>query len=596
MKQTMEEGVGEVLSDVVQDVGLVVSGNGGAQILRELLSAPWLSALLKIYESLQQFQRLRPGPLLPFSAGLSNDIMCEMSKVQRPSAEARELFRILCSPHVKALLWSHDTVAQQDFGPVLEPLPDDLPDDEEAVRVVCLVKNNQPLGATIKRDEKTGRIYIARVIHGGLADRSGLLHTGDLLLEVNGNPVADLEPEQVIQILVESQGTILFKVIPNPSQSCSSQKPVYMRAMVDYCPLEDSSIPCPAAGVRFGRTDVLEVVDQSDGQWWQARRLPCTGSCAGLIPSASNLKSKQREQWWCQPLQTHTCIKPQNDQIQIDDQNFAADLEDLTMDDMDKQHIAGFLQSFRYWRRSSLRRRRQSCSSCCPGNSALATPYEEVTLYQRPLQDTHRLIVLVGASGVGVNELRKRLIRINPLIFQGPVPHTTRPMRADEQTGREYHFVTREQFDHMLSNHRLVEHGEYGAHLYGTSFDAMEEVLQQGRTCVIDVEPSSVQSLRTKTLKPFVIFVKVPDSDKLRETRREAQILTGRGHSRKFTEEDFVELEETSKLIEVKYRQYFDSVLVNENLHESCLQLCSIVQHVQDQELWVPVSWTREDL
>lgn len=46
---------------------------------------------------------------------------------------------------VQALLSSHDSVAQADYGPVLPPLPDDLPGDEEAMRIVCLVKNNQPL-------------------------------------------------------------------------------------------------------------------------------------------------------------------------------------------------------------------------------------------------------------------------------------------------------------------------------------------------------------------------------------------------------------------------------------------------------------------
>ncbi|CAL9689847.1 unnamed protein product [Knipowitschia caucasica] len=460
-------------------------------------------------------------------------------------------------------------------------------------------------GATIKRDEKTGQIFIARVIHGGLADRSGLLHAGDHLLEVNGSAVEGLEPERVIQILVNSSGTILFKVIPNSSQSCSSQKRVFMRAMVDYCPHQDSSIPCAAAGVGFSRADVLEVVDQTDGQWWQARRLPSSGTCAGLIPSASNLKSKQREQWWCQPLQTHTCIKPlslgdnDGDEAQINHQNSDTDSQDIFLDEVSldatgKLHIAGFRRSFRASR--SLRRRRQSCSSCCCDNGALATPYEEVTLYQRSLRDTHRLILLVGASGVGVSELRKRLIQTNPLVLQGPVPHTARPIRAEEQTGREYHFVSRETFDHMTAEHRFVEQGEHRGHLYGTSFEEVEEVLLQGRVCVMDVEPRSIHSLRTKTLKPFVIFVKVPEPIRLRESRREAWILTKDGHHRRFTEEDFLELEQTSKLMESKYRQLFDCVLVNRDLHESCLQLCSLVQRAQDQEHWVPVSWTREDL
>lgn len=65
---------------------------------------------------------------------------------------------------------------------------------------------------------------------------------------------------------------------------------VYMKAMVDYSPHQDPSIPCPDAGMAFSRGELLEVVDQSDGQWWQARKLPRTVSCAGLIPSASMLK------------------------------------------------------------------------------------------------------------------------------------------------------------------------------------------------------------------------------------------------------------------------------------------------------------------
>ncbi|KAK6315501.1 hypothetical protein J4Q44_G00150300 [Coregonus suidteri] len=160
------------------------------------------------------------------------------------------------------------------------------------MRIVCLVKNKQPLGATIKKDEDTGEIFIARVIHGGLADRSGLLHPGDLLVEVNGNPVEGLDPEQVIQILVQSQGTILFKVIPNTPQSTKSQQPalLYVRAMVDYCPLQDPAIPCPDAGIVFSRGDLLEIVDQTDVHWWQARKLPSASACAGLIPSTSLFK------------------------------------------------------------------------------------------------------------------------------------------------------------------------------------------------------------------------------------------------------------------------------------------------------------------
>ncbi|XP_037343588.2 MAGUK p55 subfamily member 4-like [Pungitius pungitius] len=607
MRQAMEDGVTEMLSDVVQDVSHAVSRNiYGSQVLHELLSAPWLRALLKIYESLLQFERSAPTPVLPYASGLSLEILTTLQNVHRPSAEARELYGLLSSPHVQALLSSHDSVSQSDYGPVLAPLPEEMPEGEEAMRIVCLVKNNQPLGATIRRDEDTGEIYIARVIHGGLADRSRLLHPGDLLVEVNGNPVVGLEPEQIIQILINSQGTILFKVIPEKAQSSSGQKSVYMRALVDYSPLQDSSIPCPDAGMAFSRGDLLEVVDQSDAHWWQARKLPCSTSCAGLIPSAGMLKSKQREQWWCQPLQVHTCIRPltydenEKDQIQSDEKRTATELEQIYFEKADSDitdgiYLAGFRQSFRLWRRTSYRRRRQSCTSCAPNTSAYSTPYEEVALYQRPPQEDHRLIVLLGATRVGVNELRKRLIKLNPSTFQGPVPHTTRPIRAGEQTGREYHFVNKELFEYMVCNHRFVEYGEYKGHLYGTSTDAIDEVLKRGRMCILDVEPHSIQPLRTGKLKPYVIFIKAPSLDRLRQTRRNARIITNCSVNRAFTEDDFVELQESSRLMEAKYKQFFDEVLVNDDLQHACVQLCSILQRAQDEPQWIPVSWGRAE-
>ncbi|XP_045910410.1 MAGUK p55 subfamily member 4-like [Micropterus dolomieu] len=256
---------------------------------------------------------------------------------------------------------------------------------------------------------------------------------------------------------------------------------------------------------------------------------------------------------------------------------------------------AGFRRSFRLWRRTSYRRRRQSCTSCSPNSNALATPYEEVALYQRPPQENHRLIILSGASGVGVNELRKRLIKLNPSTFQGPVPHTTRPIRAGEQTGREYHFVTKELFEYMVCNHRFVEYGEYKGHLYGTSTDAIDEVLKRGRMCIIDIEPHSIQPLRTWKLKPYVIFIKAPGPERLRQTRRDARIITSYAVNRSFTEDDFVELEEASLLMEAKYKQFFDCMLVNDDLQDTCIRLCSIIQEAQDEPQWIPVSWSRTE-
>ncbi|XP_005745320.1 MAGUK p55 subfamily member 4-like [Pundamilia nyererei] len=142
---------------------------------------------------------------------------------------------------------------------------------------------------------------------------------------------------------------------------------------------------------------------------------------------------------------------------------------------------------------------------------------------------------------------------------------------------------------------RFLEYGESKGQLYGISTDAIDEVLKRGRMCIIDAEPHSIQLLRTKKFKPYVIFIKPPSPDRLRETRRDARIITNYAINRVFSEEDFAELEETSKPIEAKYKQFFDSVLVNDDLQDACIELCSIIQQAQDEPQWIPVSWGRAE-
>ncbi|NXL57823.1 MPP4 protein, partial [Chordeiles acutipennis] len=195
-------GISHVLTLVLEELSLLCKRDvNGVGMLYDLLRSRWLQALFKIYECLQHYLEERPVPVTPQACALTHEV-AELLHEAPQSGEIKELRQLLRTPHFKAaLLSAHDTVAQKDFEPVLPPLPDNIPENEEAMRIVCLVKNNQPLGATIKRHEITGDITVARVIHGGLADRSGLLYAGDKLVEVNGVPVEGLEPEQVINIL-----------------------------------------------------------------------------------------------------------------------------------------------------------------------------------------------------------------------------------------------------------------------------------------------------------------------------------------------------------------------------------------------------------
>ncbi|XP_006017753.1 MAGUK p55 subfamily member 4 [Alligator sinensis] len=629
MKEKMEMPAVGSQENVLQELNLFYKRDvNGVGVLYDLLRSHWLQGLLKVYECLRYYIRKKPVPVIPQARVLSHEVG-ELLREAPQSTEIRELRRLLRTPHVKALLSAHDTVAQKDFEPVLPPLPDNIPENEEAMRIVCLVKNKQPLGATIKRHEITGDIMVARVINGGLADRSGLLYAGDKLVEVNSVPVEGLEPEQVIHILALSYGTIMFKLIPVSDRAVSNQTTLYVRAMADYCPLQDPTIPCADAGLPFKKGEILkivdqndvlwwheilQIVDQNDVLWWQAKKALDLNTCAGLIPSNHLLKRKQREFWWSQPFQPYTCLRStilstveEEDDMQIDEKCVETDEEIFESEELKEEEeefsdsgqrifIAGFRRSMRLCRRKS-QNVQQSCYAQCPSicYSTVAAPYEEVVRYQRHPSDRNRLIVLVGPSGVGINELRRRLIQTNPCRFQSVVPHTTRAQKSYEVNGREYHYVSKETFENLVYTHRMLEYGEYKGNLYGTSVDAVRTVLDEGKVCIVDLEPQGIQVARTHELKPYIIFIKPPSMSRMRQSRENARIITDYYVNIRFKEEDLEEMEDSAKKMEAQFGQFFDEVVVNDSLQEACVQLLSAVCRAQDEPQWVPATWICSD-
>lgn len=221
--------------------------------------------------------------------------------------------------------------------------------------------------------------------------------------------------------------------------------------------------------------------------------------------------------------------------------------------------------------------------------------YEEVTTYRRKHGDRHRLVVLVGPTGVGLNELKRKLLISDTQHFSVTIPHTSRSKRHQESEGVEYHFISKNLFEADIQNNKFIEHGEYKGNYYGTSFDSVRSVLSKNKVCLLDVQPHTLKHLRTAEFKPYVVFVKPPCIERLRETRRNAKVISGKDDktsSKAFSEEDFLEMISASQMMENQYGHLFEKVIVNDDLTVAFSELKQALKKVETEAHWVPISWT----
>ncbi|XP_060104262.1 MAGUK p55 subfamily member 7 isoform X2 [Heteronotia binoei] len=521
-----------------------------------------------IHEKLHYYEKQSPVPMLHGASALADDLTEELQS--KPlNSEIRELLKLLSKPNLKALLSVHDTVAQKSYDPVLPPMPDDIDEEEDSVKIIRLVKNREPLGATIKRDEHTGAVVVARIMHGGAADRSGLIHVGDVLKEVNGIPVGDKKPEEIIQILAQSKGAITFKIVPSIKEDTPSKEgKIFMKALFDYEPSEDKAIPCKEAGLPFRKGDILQIMSQDDATWWQAKLEGDSSPRAGLIPSKHFQERRlalRRSDVQVQPLK------------------------------ISNRKSSGFRRSFRLSRKDrKTNKTMYECKKSDQYDTADVPTYEEVAKYRRQPNEKYRLVVLVGPVGVGLNELKRKLLISDTQHYGVTVPHTTRARRSQESDGVEYTFISKHLFETDVQNNKFIEYGEYKNNYYGTSIDSVRSVLAKNKVCLLDVQPHTVKHLRTSEFKPYVIFIKPPSIERLRETRKNAKIISSKdekGAAKPFSEEDFQEMIKSAQIMEIQYGHLFDKVIVNDDLTTAYNELKTTFDKLERDTFWVPVSW-----
>ncbi|XP_059169258.1 MAGUK p55 subfamily member 2-like [Physella acuta] len=544
------ENMQELLAEL-EDFG---ASHDELDLLNDVLGEPEYQALAEIYDIL--------GLQLPDPAddrGEENlhDVLEIISAPASPSKNVTELKQILQKPHLMSLLTTHDCVAKKMFDEVFAedmelaaPPPPVFDAVGEQHRYVTIRKNGkQPLGITVKLDEENVPV-IARILQDSLADKQGLLRVGDIVKEVNGIPV--FVPEDMMIVLKEAESSITFKIVPSALDQQFSD-PVYMRACFNYDPMTDRLIPCKKAGLPFREGDILDVVDNTDENWWQAKLAEIPNAPVGLIPSRT---LQEKRSAYVQPELTKT-----------------------------KTSLLCGLKTKRKKRIGY--------------NSSETTEFDrcDIKVYEEVERSkTHRsTLVLVGAQGVGKRSLKERLIKDNPSKYGAAIPHTSRPKGPNEQDGRGYYFIDGETMEAEIKKNMYIDHGEFGGHLYGTRLSTIKEVIRSGKICVLDISARSLKFIQSPDFKPYIIFIAAPSIEALKVMYNEGKKINNNvrvdSRSELFLEEKFIRTVKESKEMEKLYKGMFDEVIVNDDFENTYGTICHLMEEIEKQHKWVPISW-----
>ncbi|KAK2096182.1 Protein pals2, partial [Saguinus oedipus] len=455
----------------------------------------------------------------------------------------------------------------------------------DAIRILGIHKRaGEPLGVTFRVENND--LVIARILHGGMIDRQGLLHVGDIIKEVNGHEVGN-NPKELQELLKNISGSVTLKILPSYRDTITPQQSkkviaeeelkimigvlepkrefsslnnvevntsdvqkvgisnisdikeciasyinmerhpadihqVFVKCHFDYNPYNDNLIPCKEAGLKFSKGEILQIVNREDPNWWQVR------------PFCGTISSKKKKKM-----------------MYLTTRNAEFDRHEIQI-------------------------------------------YEEVAKMP-PFQ--RKTLVLIGAQGVGRRSLKNRTsLSIQPLyVFKvmnvlldnwhsgrAWSAFTSRKPREDEKDGQAYKFVSRSEMEADIKAGKYLEHGEYEGNLYGTKIDSILEVVQTGRTCILDVNPQALKVLRTSEFMPYVVFIAAPELETLRAMHK---AVVDAGITTKLLtvvlDSDLKKTVDESARIQRAYNHYFDLIIINDNLDKAFEKLQTAIEKLR---------------
>lgn len=177
------------------------------------------------------------------------------------------------------------------------------------------------------------------------------------------------------------------------------------------------------------------------------------------------------------------------------------------------------------------------------------------------------LFVIVAPSGAGKTSLVSALLKDDPTIHLS-ISWTTRPPRDGEEHGREYRFITRREFEHMLREDEFLEHAEVYGNLYGTSKRWITKARAEGKDVLLEIDWQGAQQVRRIFPDMTCIFILPPSIETL-ESR-----LRGRGTDAP----DVIAKRVANAREEMRHVGEADFIIVNDDFTTALGDLAAVVR------------------
>ena len=184
------------------------------------------------------------------------------------------------------------------------------------------------------------------------------------------------------------------------------------------------------------------------------------------------------------------------------------------------------------------------------------------------LDDKGLLVVLSGPSGVGKGTVREALFKRGDHNLIYSISMTTRKPRDGEVNGREYYFVTKEEFEKNIQEGKMLEYAEFVGNYYGTPLSEIRKQLDQGNEVVLEIEVQGALQVREKMKDAIFIFIAPPTID----------ALYNRLKSRGTESEDVISerIEKAKRELDLAYK--YDYIVVNDTVENAADRIMAIIR------------------